>query len=71
MKLEFKRVEEPYVFSLENETGVVTYLDASDTIGGKNKGLRPMEMLAGSLAGCAAGGGRRNAGQARAGELRP
>lgn len=54
MKLEFKRVEEPYVFQLENETGVVTHIDASDTIGGKNKGLRPMEMLAGSLAGCAA-----------------
>ncbi|MCH2224919.1 MAG: OsmC family protein [Crocinitomicaceae bacterium] len=54
MKLEFKRIEEPYVFQLENETGVVTHLDASDTIGGKNKGLRPMEMLAGSIAGCAA-----------------
>ncbi len=54
MKLELNRVEKPYVFQVENETGVVTTIDASDKIGGLNKGLRPMEMLAASLAGCAA-----------------
>ena len=27
-------------------------MDATEKIGGKNKGMRPMEVLAGSLAGC-------------------
>lgn len=54
MKLELHRIEAPFVFELINETGAATLLDASETIGGKKKGLRPMEMLAGSLATCAA-----------------
>lgn len=54
MRLEFKRVEEPFVFEVENEQGATCRIDASEQIGGKNKGLRPMELLASSLAGCAA-----------------
>jgi len=54
MKLLLNRIEAPYVFQLENENGVQCLLDASPEIGGLNKGLRPMEMLAGSLAACAA-----------------
>lgn len=54
MKLEFSLLEEPYVFRVENESGASCLIDANENIGGKNKGLRPMELLAGSLAGCAA-----------------
>ncbi|OFZ64048.1 MAG: hypothetical protein A3D92_23200 [Bacteroidetes bacterium RIFCSPHIGHO2_02_FULL_44_7] len=54
MKLLLNLIEAPYVFQLENENGVHCLLDASPEIGGRNKGLRPMEVLAGSLAACAA-----------------
>ena len=54
MKLALKRVETPYVFEVENESGLVTRMDATPAIGGINAGFRPMEMLAASLAGCAA-----------------
>ncbi len=53
MSLELIRVEDPFVFELRNEEGVVCGIDASPSIGGKGKGFRPMELLAGSLAGCA------------------
>jgi putative redox protein len=52
MKIELNREEEPYVFQLKNETGATCTLDASASLGGKNKGLTPMQLLAGSLAGC-------------------
>lgn len=52
MILELQRIEAPFVFQITNETGCTTLIDASETIGGKNMGLRPMEMLAGSLAAC-------------------
>lgn len=53
MKLELERIEEPYVFRVENELGAFCQIDASEAIGGKGKGMRPMELLAASLAGCA------------------
>lgn len=54
MILELNRIEYPFVFEVENENGVKTLIDASEAIGGKNKGLRPMELLASALASCAA-----------------
>ena len=53
MRLELTRVEEPFVFEVENEDGLTCTMDASEAIGGKKKGMRPMELLAASLAGCA------------------
>ncbi len=53
MGLELNRIEEPFVFELRNDEGVICGIDANPTIGGKGKGFRPMELLAGSLAGCA------------------
>jgi len=53
VSLELNRVEEPFVFELRNEEGVICSIDANPSIGGKGKGFRPMELLAGSLAGCA------------------
>jgi putative redox protein len=52
MKLELNRIEKPYVFELENENGSICKIDSSKDIGGKNKGLTPMELLAGALAAC-------------------
>lgn len=54
MKLALTRVDRPYVFEIENESGLITRMDATPAIGGKNAGFRPMELLAASLAGCAA-----------------
>jgi len=51
MKIELNRIEEPYVFQLKNETGALCTFDANAALGGKNKGLTPMQLLAGSLAG--------------------
>ena len=53
MGLELNRIEEPFVFELRNDEGVICGVDANPSIGGKGKGFRPMELLAGSLAGCA------------------
>lgn len=52
MKLALTLTEQPFVLTLQNEDGLITTIDASPEIGGKNKGLRPMQLLAGSLAGC-------------------
>ncbi len=53
MAIKFKRKETPYVFEAINEDGATCIIDANPSIGGKNKGLRPMELLASSVAGCA------------------
>lgn len=50
MKLE--RIENPFVFEFSNENGNKCLMDANPAIGGKNKGFRPMDLLAGSLVGC-------------------
>jgi putative redox protein len=52
MKLNFERKETPFVFEIKNENGATALVDATTNIGGKNKGLTPMQLLAGSLAGC-------------------
>lgn len=53
MSLKLTRLESPFVLELRNENGNSCILDASESIGGQNKGFRPMELLAGSLAACA------------------
>ncbi len=53
MKLKLKRIEAPFVLELNNENGNTVIIDANPSIGGKGLGFRPMELLAGSLAGCA------------------
>ncbi|AEA45986.1 OsmC family protein [Fluviicola taffensis] len=52
MKLELKLTESPFVLEVKNESGISLKMDATEKIGGKNKGMRPMEVLASSLAGC-------------------
>lgn len=52
MKLGLKLIESPFVLEVKNESGISIKMDATEKIGGKNKGMRPMEVLASSLAGC-------------------
>ena len=52
MKLQLNLSESPYVFRLNNESGAICTIDSSQDIGGKNKGLTPMQLLAGALASC-------------------
>ncbi len=54
MKLALNRVAPPFQFEVENESGAQVIIDASSEIGGENKGLRPMELVASGLAGCIA-----------------
>lgn len=53
MKLKLERIESPFVMDLTNGSGNSCLIDANPAIGGKDKGFRPMELLAGSLAACA------------------
>ena len=53
MKVELKRINEPYHFEATNQTGNSIHIDASPQIGGTDKGVRPMELLLMGLAGCA------------------
>lgn len=52
MELTLNLDEQPFVLKLRNEEGLETTIDAAPEIGGQEKGLRPMQLLAGSLAGC-------------------
>lgn len=52
MKLKLELKEQPFVLELSNEEGLKTIIDAAPSIGGKNSGMRPMQLLAGALAGC-------------------
>jgi putative redox protein len=52
MKLDLHRLEAPFIMELRNDQGNSCFMDANPSIGGGNKGFRPMELLAGSLAGC-------------------
>jgi putative redox protein len=52
MELTMSLIEFPFVLQVVNGQKSQTYMDASPTIGGKNKGMRPMELLTASLAGC-------------------
>lgn len=52
MKINLKRVNEDVHLRATNEDGVSVELDGSPAIGGKNLGMRPMQMLLTSLGGC-------------------
>lgn len=52
MHIQVTLSEEPFVLEATNDDGMKIHLDAAPAIGGKGKGMRPMELLAASLAGC-------------------
>lgn len=54
MKVTLARVDDAFHFEAKNEDGRTVHIDAAEKIGGKNQGVRPMQMLLMAAAGCAA-----------------
>ena len=52
MEIELNLLNNAYHFEAKNEQGNIISIDASPTIGGENKGPRPMELLIMGLGGC-------------------
>jgi putative redox protein len=52
MKISLQRNNTKFHFTAKSESGASIDLDASENIGGEHLGMRPMEVLASSLAGC-------------------
>lgn len=53
MKVSLKRVDDAFHFEAKNEDGRIVQIDAAEAIGGRNQGVRPMQMLLMGAAGCA------------------
>lgn len=54
MKISLKRLDDAFHFEATNEDGRTVHMDAAENIGGKNQGVRTMQMLLMAAAGCAA-----------------
>jgi putative redox protein len=52
MNLVLKKTDDAFGMSVTNERGLSIAMDASPDLGGRDSGMRPMEVLASSLAGC-------------------
>jgi putative redox protein len=52
MNIVLERKNNAFEFEAKADSGTVIKMDASESIGGQNLGMRPMEVLASSLAGC-------------------
>lgn len=52
MELKLKKTDGIFGMELENEKGFTVRMDAKEDLGGTASGYGPMELLAGSLAGC-------------------
>jgi putative redox protein len=53
MNIKLNRLNDKLAFQAINEEGIKANFDANPSIGGEGLGLRPMEMLAASMASCA------------------
>lgn len=54
MKVHLKRVDADFNFEAANCDGNTISIDGSPTIGGHNKGMRPMQLLLAAIGGCSA-----------------
>ena len=52
VKIELERLNDGFHMQARNEQGNTVQMDASPDIGGTNQGMRPMQMLLASMAGC-------------------
>ena len=52
MKIDLRRKNDAFHLEAKNEVGLIVNIDASESIGGEGKGVRPMELVATGLAGC-------------------
>lgn len=50
--MELNRIEEPYVFELNDANDLKLVMDSSVSLEGKNRGMTPMQLLLGALMGC-------------------
>lgn len=54
MKISLKRIDDAFNFEAKNEDGRTVLIDAAEKTGGRNQGVRPMQMMLMAAAGCAA-----------------
>lgn len=52
MKIILERKNQDFHFEAKNESDHLIHIDASEQIGGSNKGMRPMQLLLAGLGGC-------------------
>lgn len=52
MKVYLKRADDAFHLEARNEDGRTVHIDAAEKVGGKNLGVRPMQMLLMALAAC-------------------
>jgi putative redox protein len=52
MKIEIKRVDNGVLLEAQNDTQNTFLIDGSEDIGGKNRAMRPMQLLLVALGGC-------------------
>jgi putative redox protein len=53
MKVNLKRINQAFHYEAETVDKIIVNIDANPTIGGENKGARPMELVLMGLGGCA------------------
>ena len=54
MKIQIKRIDNDFMMEAVNDTGNSLRMDGSDSIGGNNGGMRPMQLLLTAVGGCSA-----------------
>jgi putative redox protein len=54
MKINIKRLDNDFHMEASNEDGNTLQMDGSPDIGGKGKGMRPMQLLLAAVGGCSA-----------------
>jgi len=52
MKIQIQRTDEAFQMEAQNELGKTILMDSSVKAGGKDSGLRPMELILSGLGGC-------------------
>ena len=54
MKIAIKRIDNDFNMEAVNEEGNTLLMDGAKDIGGKGKGMRPMQLLLSAIGGCSA-----------------
>lgn len=54
MKISIERLSGDFMLEARNEDGRTVIMDAAESIGGTNKGVRPMQLILIALGGCSA-----------------
>lgn len=54
MRVNIKRIDNDFLMEAVNDTGNTIVMDGSESIGGRNAGMRPMQLLLTAVGGCSA-----------------